>query len=104
MINPDKERNNYNKHIKTLSQVTEQTLKKLGLYQGYIEFKINKEWKNIAGQHAKEYTAEIKIINNKLYIKVLSSVLRNELNMNKEHILKQIYELLSIKLDDIIFY
>ena len=104
MSNPDKDRYNYDKQIKPLSSVMESMLKKFGLYTGLMEAKIDQAWEQIAGQAARRYTVEIKIINNRLYIKVLSAALRQQLHLNKEYILSKIKELFKINLEDIVFY
>ncbi len=104
MNDPGKERYNYNKHIKPLSTVMESMLKKLGLYNGLMETKIDEAWEQIAGAAARQYTAEIKIINNRLYVKITSSTLRQELHMNKDFILEKIKQLFGLRLEDIVVY
>ena len=104
MKDPAKERYNYDKHIKPLSSVMEAMLKKFGLYNGLMEVKIEEAWPIIAGPAAQKYTAEIKIINNRLYVKVLSSTLRNDLHMNKEQVKGKIKQMFNLRLDDVIFY
>ncbi len=104
MNDPQKDRYNYEKHIKPLSSVMESMLKRMGLYSGLMEAKIDDAWETIAGHAARQYTAEIRIINNRLYVKILSSALRQELIMNKDHILEKIKQLFNLKLEDIVIY
>tara|TARA_B100000902_G_scaffold339420_1_gene341622 strand:+ start:1541 stop:1831 length:291 start_codon:yes stop_codon:yes gene_type:complete len=47
-------------------------------------------WKNIIGKDLKQYVTENKIINSILYVKLNSSVLRNELSYKKSELLDEI--------------
>ena len=104
MNDPTRDRYNYDKQIRPLSTVMESMLKRLGLYNGLMEAKIEDAWDKIAGEAATQYTAEIKIINNRLYVKVTSSTLRQDLHMNKDQVLSRIKQLFNLRLEDVIFY
>ncbi len=58
------------------------------LQKGMDQFVVKEVWEKVMGKGVMSYTESISIRNNKLYVKLSSSALREELNYGKEKIVK----------------
>ncbi len=103
-MHPELEKYNYNRNIKPFNKVMTETFKKLGIYDHLLEVKIKRTWAETAGTQAVKYTAEIKVIKNRIYAKITSAALRQELLMRQSEILEKINNRLNSNLEGIIIY
>lgn len=95
----------YNKNLRPISSVLRKTLKELGIYDKIIAAKIEKFWQQIVGYQIARATAEIKLINRRLYIKVVSPAARHELAMRRTMILNFLRKYLDLNdLEDVVIY
>lgn len=62
------------------------------LQQGYGEYKIKKSWNELLGKQVAKTTKSLYIKERKLFVKLHSSVMRNELTMMKDEILIRLNE------------
>ncbi len=94
-----------NWNVKKVDKVLKKTLKDLGIYERIMAAKIKKYWPQLVSQQALQYTAEINIINNRLYIKILSPALRHELSLQRHQILENIRQSFGYtELEDIVIF
>ncbi len=95
----------YNRNLRPISSVLRKTLKELGIYDKIIAAKIEKFWQQLVGFQIARATAEIKLINHRLYIKVLSPSARQELMMRRTQILNFLRKYLDLNdLEDVVIY
>lgn len=62
------------------------------LDSGMDKVDVEQAWKNLMGNGVNNYTEEVLLKNNILYVKLSSAVLRNELSYGKDKIIKMINE------------
>ena len=62
------------------------------LDSGMNKVDVEQAWKNLMGNGVNNYTEEVLLKNNTLYVKLSSAVLRNELSYGKDKIIKMINE------------
>ena len=62
------------------------------LEAGIDKVDVKEAWIKLMGNGAANYTEEVELKNNTLYVKLTSSVLREELSYGKEKIIKMINE------------
>ena len=62
------------------------------LDSGMDKVDVEQAWKNLMGNGVNNYTKNIMLKNNTLYVELTSSVLREELSFGKEKIVKMINE------------
>lgn len=73
------------------------------LEQKMLTEKMKKAWSEIAGPMINKYTYNVFYNNRKIYVKLTSSVLRHELSMGKQKLIKNINEKVGEELiDDIV--
>ncbi|MDQ3140699.1 MAG: DUF721 domain-containing protein [Bacteroidota bacterium] len=86
----------------TLGDVLKEFRDQKHLKDKLIRSQIEKLWFELYGDLVQNHTDSIKVKENKLLVKLNSSVLRHELNLQKSAILKQINEhLIDAKILDI---
>ena len=73
-------------------KVVKSFIKQNNLESGIDAAKIDKIWEKLMGKNIKSYTNSLELSNRKLYVKLNSSVLREELNYGKEEIVKMLNE------------
>lgn len=78
--------------MKKINEVVKSFIKQNNLESGIDAVKIDKIWEKLLGKNIKSYTNSLKLSNRKLYVKLNSSVLREELNYGKEEIVKMLNE------------
>ncbi len=94
-----------NWNVKKVDNVLKKTLKDLGIYEKIMAAKIKKYWPQLVSPQALEYTAEINIINNRLYVKIISPSLRHDLSLQRHRILENIRQTLGYnELEDIVIF
>lgn len=80
------------KNEKHIGSLLNEFLKSNNLKQSYSEYKIIKNWSLILGKTVDKATKSIYIKDRKLFVKLQSSVLKNELSMMKGDIIKRLNE------------
>lgn len=96
--------NNRNSEEESINDVVNKLLKAYGLTKNYDEYEATNSFKKIMGAPIVKYTKEIRLKNKRMYIKLTSSVIREELSMGKSKIIKMINEDLGkVVLLDIVF-
>lgn len=95
------EKKNYNEY--SMKQAITAMLKNLNLQQKVDEGKVIAYWHEIVGKLIAKHTTQIFIKDKKIYLKVDSAALRNELLFLREEILEKVNEGFDSKLiEDII--
>jgi len=104
--------NNYNRKRPTnrtsneesIDDVVTKLLKAYGLTKNFDEYEAINSYKKIMGAPIVKYSQDIKLKNKRMYIKLTSSVIREELSMGKSKIIKMINDDLGkVVLLDIVF-
>ena len=67
-------------------------IQKGNLKKGFQKIHIEEAWDKLMGAGVKSYTDEVKLQNGTLFVRLSSSVLREELNYGKEKIIKMLNE------------
>ena len=78
------------KNTEPIRDVIEQFLKQQKLDKPLFEKKIIEAWPKVLGKSISNYTSEIYVKNKKLYVTITSSVLRHDLFLSKENIVKSL--------------
>lgn len=60
------------------------------LYEGILEKRAEKAWGELFGPYIMQYTSSLYIKNHVLYVSLSSAVLRNELSLSREKLIKSI--------------
>ncbi|GGB75062.1 hypothetical protein GCM10007424_13790 [Flavobacterium suaedae] len=76
----------------SISDVLKQFIDENKLQGGIDKIDVRDAWKNLMGNGVNNYTQEIMLKNDTLYVQLTSSVLREELSYGKEKIIKMINE------------
>lgn len=85
-----------NDHI--LKEVMEDLFRAYGWTDKMDGVKVINSWEKVAGKIVANHTSDLYVKNNKLYVKLDSSVLRNELFMDRSLITKKINKELGKKI------
>jgi len=87
-----------------LGDVIQQYLKAMDVDSKLKEIRVLKQWENMLGKSVAKVTTNLYIKNKVLFVHLSSSVVRNELAMIKEGIIKRINEIAEEELiTDIVF-
>jgi hypothetical protein len=76
----------------TISDVLKQFVTTYKLHDGIVKVDVKTAWFRLMGNGVTNYTEEVVLKNSTLYVKLTSSVLRDELAYGKEKIIKMINE------------
>jgi hypothetical protein len=76
----------------TISDVLKQFVTTYKLHDGIVKVVVKTAWFRLMGNGVTNYTEEVVLKNSTLYVKLTSSVLRDELAYGKEKIIKMINE------------
>ncbi len=76
----------------SISDVLKEFIQANKLQPGMDKIDVRDAWKNLMGNGVNNYTREIMLKNNTLYVELTSAVLREELSYGKEKIVKMINE------------
>jgi len=88
----------------TISQALKALMQTYGLEGKMQEFQITSAWPEVVGSHINKYTSEVFVNKRKLYVRLNSSVVKNELNIIKEGLIKALNEKVGVNvISDIIF-
>jgi len=79
-------------NTQSLGEVIKEYLKALGLDKKMKEISVINNWEKIIGKSIARATRDIFITNSKLYLKIDSSVMKNEILMLKTGLIKRINE------------
>ena len=90
-------------NMNSLSNVIRKIIKNPKLSKRLDNIKVIEIWEEIIGKNLEKYVIDSKVHNNKLYIKLKSSTLRNEFTYQKTDIVNQINKRFGKKvIEDII--
>ena len=81
----------------SLKEVMEQLFKAYGWTEKMDGVKVTNSWEKVAGKIIANHTTDMYVKNNKLYVKLDSSVLRNELFMDRTALTQKINKELGKK-------
>lgn len=76
--------------IKSIADLVRITCREEGLETPLNEYRLIQAWSQVLGSAVQMYTKELKIYNQVLFVKVTSSVLRQELLMNRKSLVKRL--------------
>ncbi len=76
----------------SLSDVLKEFIQTHNLQKGMDKIDVRDAWKNLMGNGVNNYTREIMLKGETLYVELTSAVLREELSYGKEKIVKMINE------------
>lgn len=76
----------------TLSQVLESFIKENRLQTGIDKIEVRDAWMQLMGNGVANYTSDVKLKNETLYVSLTSSVLREELSYGKQKIITMLNE------------
>lgn len=74
----------------TISDVLKEFVTTYKLHDGIVKVDVKTAWFKLMGNGVVNYTEEVVLKNNTLYVKLTSAVLRDELAYGKEKIIKMI--------------
>ncbi|MBR5275914.1 MAG: DUF721 domain-containing protein [Bacteroidaceae bacterium] len=78
--------------VKSISELVKATCREEGLETPLNEYRLVNGWSQVLGPTVKFYTKELYIRNQVLYVQVTSSVLRQELMMNRKTLVHRLNE------------
>lgn len=78
--------------VKSISELVRATCREEGLETPLNEYRLIKAWSQVLGKNVNNYTGELYIKNQILYVHVTSSVLRQELMMNRKNLVRLLNE------------
>jgi hypothetical protein len=76
----------------SVGDVLKQFIQTNNLQKGMDSINVREAWANLMGNGVNNYTREIMLKNNTLYVELTSAVLREELSDGKEKIVKMLNE------------
>jgi predicted nucleic acid-binding Zn ribbon protein len=79
-------------NTQTIAEVLREYIEALGLRRKLKESRLEKQWEELLGKNAASLTRKLYIKEGVLYVHLNSSVLRNELLMMRETLIKRINE------------
>lgn len=74
----------------SVGEILNQFLRQEGLETPLNQYRLINNWKEVAGDVVADYTGEIFIKNQTLYVKIKSSALKNELMMMRSELVKKL--------------
>ena len=90
--------------IKSIAELVRRTCREDGLETPLNEYRLIAAWPKILGPSVQAYTKDLHIYNQKLYVSVTSSVLRQELMMNRKSLVYKLNEFVKAQvITDIVF-
>lgn len=79
-------------NTQSLGEVVQEYIRQMNIGHKLKEVEIIKSWEQLLGKNVSKATSNIYIRNRVLFVELRSSIVRNELSMIKEEILKRINE------------
>lgn len=90
--------------IKSISELVRRTCREDGIETPLNEYRLIAAWNKVLGPSVQAFTKDLRIYNQKLYVSVTSSVLRQELLMNRKALVYKLNEYVKAQvITDIIF-
>lgn len=87
-----------------VGELVRRFLREEGLETPYNEYRLVEAWPEVMGQGIANYTGEVVIRNRVLHVQLKSSVLRQELFMNRKRLVQKLNEHVGSQvIDDIVF-
>ncbi len=87
-----------------VGELVRRFLREEGLETPYNEYRLVEAWPEVMGQGIANYTGEVVIRNRVLHVQLKSSVLRQELFMNRKRLVQKLNEHVGAQvIDDIVF-
>lgn len=83
-----------NEHLK-MSEVLKEFVETNNLQEGLDKVDVGDAWRSLMGNGVNNYTVNVQLKGNKLYVQLSSSVLREELSYGKEKIIAMLNEALG---------
>jgi predicted nucleic acid-binding Zn ribbon protein len=80
------------KNTQTIGEVLQEYIEAMKMRQKLKESRIERQWEELLGKNAASLTRKVFIRNKVLYVYLNSSVLRNELLMMRETLIRRINE------------
>lgn len=74
----------------SLGDALDNFFKENGLEEKILEYKAKEAWNTIVGPIFAKSTKEITVKENKMYVKIMSPIMKQELLLNKTNLLKRI--------------
>ena len=82
-------------NINTLGQVIKKLIKNKKLSKRLDALKVLDVWNNIIGKDLEKYIKSTKLVDDKLYVKLRSSIVRNEMYYKKTQLIERINKKLN---------
>ena len=87
-----------------LGEVLKEFLQNQHLDTKLYELQLIESWEKVLGVTVKKYTTDIYIYNQKLYVKISSSILKNDLMLSREKLVQALNKQVGVPvISDIIF-
>jgi len=87
-----------------LGEVLKEVLQTQRLDTKLHELQLIESWEKVLGATVKKYTTDISIYNQKLYVKLSSSILKNDLMLSREKLVQALNKQVGVTvISDIIF-
>jgi predicted nucleic acid-binding Zn ribbon protein len=77
---------------KRIDELVDQVMQSLGLYNQYKEQEIYSIWPEVVGRMIAERTRKLEVVNGRLFVSFTSAVVRNEMMMVKEGLVRSLNE------------
>ena len=88
------------KNTEKISDIISRVLKQNSLDERLYETRVINSWSVVLGENIMKYTSNLYFKNKKLYVKLTSSVLRNELYLTQEEIKKSLNKHVGVEVVD----
>jgi predicted nucleic acid-binding Zn ribbon protein len=89
---------------KSIAELVRLTCREEGIETPLNEYRLIQAWGQVLGAAVHSYTKEVKIYNQVLFVKVTSSVLRQELQMNRKSLVRKLNDHVKAQvITDIVF-
>ena len=82
-------------NINTIGQVIKKLIKNKKLSKRLDALKVLDVWDNIIGKDLEKYIKSTKLVDDKLYVKLRSSIVRNEMSYKKTQLIQRINKKLN---------
>lgn len=77
---------------KTIDELVEQVLRNMGLEQKFKEYEVSQIWPEVVGQMIASRTRSVKVVDGILFVTFNSAVVKNEISMVKEGLVRALNE------------
>lgn len=93
------------RNAEQIGSVVQRFMREQGLETPYNEYRLVNAWPEVMGQGIANYTGDVEIRNRVLYVKLKSSVLRQELFMNRKRLVQKLNEHVGAQvIENVVFY